>query len=101
MLALVIREWDNAKDDRLKKYYETLDDFTKVIQDKAEKYHMVPKTWTQGVGHQVSIIEYDSLESLAKAWSDEEYKAAWTRYSRLVDNMTCRVLRSSMRVPPK
>jgi len=99
MTALVIREWDVPKDeDRLKKYY-TPSEFN--WRDFMKKYKVKMTQWTQGVGHQTFLEEYESLEEFAKAWNDEFYRKYWTMGMRNCDNGTCRVLRSSMRVPPK
>ena len=53
------------------------------------------------MGHQVVLEEFESLEEFARAWSDDEYKKMWTLGMRRVDNATCRVLRSSIQVPPE
>jgi hypothetical protein len=99
MTALVIREWDVPKEeDRLKKYYTPAE---VTWEDFMMKYKVKVSQWTQGVGHQVYLEEFASLEEFAKAWSDNEYKRRWTLGLRNSDNATCRVLRSSMRVPPK
>ena len=99
MTALVIREWDVPKEeDRLKKYYTQLEPN---YQDFIKKYKLKWSQWTQGVGHQTHLEEFESLEDFAKTWSDDEYKKRWTLLMRKMDNGTCRILRSSMRVPPK
>ena len=70
-------------------------------QDFIKKYKAKGQQWTQGVGHQTHLEEFDSLEAFARAWSDEEYRKFWTLGMRNCDNVTCRVLRTSMRIPPK
>jgi hypothetical protein len=99
MTALVVREWDVPKEeDRLKKYY-TPSEISH--EDFMKKYKVKLSQWTQGVGHQVYLEEFESLEEFVKAWNDDEYKKRWTLGMRNCDNATCRVLRSSIRVPPK
>ena len=99
MTALVIREWDvPKKEDRLKMYYASMEP---TYQDFMKKFKVRYGQWTQGVGHQTMLEEFESLEEFAKAWNDEDYKKMWTLMMRRMDNGTCRVLRSSMRVPPK
>ena len=98
MTALVIREWDVPKEeDRLKKYYTQLEPN---YQDFIKKYKLKWSQWTQGVGHQTHLEEFESLVDFAKTWDDAEYKRRWTLLMRKMDNGTCRVLRASMRVPP-
>jgi hypothetical protein len=99
MTALVIREWDVPKEeDRLKKYYTPAEIST---EEFMKRYKVKVSQWTQGVGHQTFLEEYESLEEFAKAWSDDEYKKRFTLGMRNCDNATCRVLRASIRVPPE
>ena len=98
MTALVIREWDTPKEgDRLMKYYEPAEGY----EDIAEKYNIEASMWTNGIGHLVQLEKFASLDDFAKAWDDDEYKVFWTRVARQCDNVTCRVLRPSISVPPE
>jgi len=98
--ALVIREWDVPKEeDRLKTYYTPMEPS---YQDIIKKFKAKDwGQWTQGVGHQTHLEEFETLEEFAKAWSDDEYKKMWTLAMRNCDNVTCRILRKSIQVPPK
>jgi len=99
MTALVIREYNIPKDeDRLKKYYTPSEP---AYAEFIKKYKVRWNQWTQGMGHEVVLEEFESLEEFARAWSDDEYKKMWTLGMRKVDNATCRVLRSSIQVPPE
>ncbi len=97
----MIREWDVPKEeDRLKTYYTPPPNEVR-YQDFIKKFKGKGQQWTQGVGHQTHLEEFESLEAFAKAWNDDEYKKRWTLGMRNCDNVTCRVLRKSMQIPPE
>ena len=102
MTALEIREWDNPKDEeRLKELYRTRGAFYAYLQKKLDEGSFTyMKRWTDGIGHLICIIEYASLDDFARTWKDPEYNELWVRAARKCDNMTCRVFRTTMSVPP-
>jgi len=102
MSAIMLMEWDNAKDERLKKYYERIPENQAFWQKKIEE-SVVKRTssWSNGTGHVVGIIEFENMDGLSKLLSDQEYMEFTVKFFRNVDNGSIRILPQSPHVPPE
>jgi hypothetical protein len=102
--AVIIWEWENAKDERLKKYYDTDLAAERIAYwEKKIKEGIVKSIngYSDNFGHLVYIAEFENMENLAKIVDDDEYKELNIKVSRVVDNCCVRILTSTIGVPPE
>jgi hypothetical protein len=98
--VVLLIEWDNPRDEeRLEKRYE----FTREVTDPywqrkvGEGIVEGVSDWADNTGHRVKWVEFESMNNLARVWDDKEYHEGAVGFSRLVDNLSFRLLRPTIR----
>ena len=101
-MSAIIWEWKNAKDERLKKYYDGVPD-RQAFWEKKIKEGIIKKVqgYSDNFGTLIGFIEFENAEKMAKLLSDEEFKVMSIKLSRLVDNCKMRVMTPAASVPPE
>jgi len=99
---LEIWEWGNFKDEtRLKARYRYNETYMPYMKKAAQEYNIKMSGWTDGSGHMVYLVEYESAEDHARAWSDDEFYGKYVRFCRLIRNHSRRIFRPPLRVQPE
>jgi hypothetical protein len=103
MKVWFVMEVETYKDDaKRKKYYEYLNTFRSLYEKKHEgvEYEFLGG-WSDNPGCVMYVYEYESVEEFSKVWSDEEYQQELVKLRNHCDALKIRVMRPTVRVPPK
>ena len=102
MTVILLLEWDNANEEtRLKKYRETVPKRQKFWQKKIEEG--IVKNMSGGsdiTRHMIGLVEFENWDAFAKVYSDEEFQMMFVELCHLVDNLSYRLLRPGITIPP-
>jgi hypothetical protein len=96
MSVYLLWEWTNPKEEeRNKKRLQfEVDIMYPYLEKKAkEGVKMKPLGLTDGTGRILTLMTFETMEDFAKVWDDVEFQKDISRFSYLVDNFTCRILR--------
>ena len=99
MKVVLLIEWDNPKEEeRLEKRYSyTREETDPYWKGKIEE-GIIQKVsdWADNTGHRVKWVEFEDMDALAKLWSEKEFHRGLVGFSRLVDNLSYRLLRPTI-----
>jgi hypothetical protein len=97
---VLLIEWENPQEEeRLAKRYEFTREVTDPYWQRMVDEGIVESVsdWADNTGNRIKWVIFESMEQLAKVWSDKEYHEGAVGFSRLVDNLSFRLLRPTIR----